>query len=96
MVLIAVVCLVIVGSQVYTKRAVQGRLKASADGVGESFSPVFSNFTRVTRSRQTVQSTLSPDGEMRATLVDEPAVTSTAGFVDDFSARRLTDEGLFQ
>jgi Flp pilus assembly pilin Flp len=95
MVLVAMVCVVIVGSQVYTARAVKGRLKGSAEVIGEQFSPRWSNFTQVTRTRQRVENTLSARGETRSTIVDEPAFTSTSGFVDDFSNRRLTDESLF-
>ena len=90
-VLMAMVCAVIVAIEIYAKRAVQGRLKASADEIGEQFSPRWSNFTSRTTSHQRSQETLSEEGESSSTLLDH-AFTRRGPYVDDFSNRRLTDE----
>ena len=94
-VLIAVVCIVIVGVQVYTKRAVQGSLKAGADSVGEQFSPRWSNFTATTTTHLRAHNTFSSNGEGLSTLRD-PEMTQHKGYVDNFSDRKLTEEGLFE
>lgn len=95
-VLVMVVLVVIAsGLHLYAKRAIQGRLKATTDTVGEQFSPRYSNYTYTTTSHQYQQRTLEANGQS-LTTERHHAITSTSPYVDDFSGRKLTDEPLYE
>ncbi len=74
-VLIAVVAAAAIGMQIYVKRGLQGRLRQSADQVGEQFTPVgyTSKFQTVTKSTR-VES-LKVDGISRSEISDRPEST---------------------
>lgn len=95
LIILAALCAVIVSMQVYTKRAVQGRWKASADAIGPQFSARWSGFTTSTGTQQYLRNVLSEEGESSSTLLDH-AVVNRSPYVDRFSDKTLTEEKLFE
>lgn len=92
--LMAAVCFVLAGTAVYTKRAVQGRLKAGTDSLGEQFSPRWSNYAYTT-TMHTRQSATQFTNGLRVSKEEDNAVSRLSDpYVDDFSNTRLTDERL--
>lgn len=83
--------------QIYLKRAMQGRIKGATDNLsgGELFSPELSRYRQVVSSNSKTEEITTPQGESVSTLF-EPSVTSTEPFVDDFSGKKLKEEGLFE
>ncbi|MBI2495486.1 MAG: hypothetical protein HYY90_05025 [Candidatus Omnitrophica bacterium] len=94
-VILAAACLAMVAMQLYAKRAVQGRLKAGTDTIGEQFSPRWSDVSVTTTTRQRAQNTLRTSGESTSTLLDH-ALTRRRSTVDRFSEKKLTEEALFE
>ncbi len=100
---VVVVILAAVAMMVFTARAVKGRMKMSADGIGEQFSSRWSDFDAVTTSHEYAEHTLTPDGVMKSTLLKPAVVFVTGGkgksVVDRFSDKRLAgkdSEKLFE
>jgi hypothetical protein len=121
-VLLGTVTAVIVGMQVYAKRAMQGRLKQGVDMIaeragnlaqgrqargesqgklepepgeaGSQFSPRWSRFSVTGTSHARARATLTQDGEQVSTLLDH--AVSKRGWLDDFSDKRMNEEGLFE
>lgn len=58
-VLIALIVAGLLAMQVYLKRGVQGRLRQSADEIGEQFSPGFTTVSRTTTSSITSSETIT-------------------------------------
>lgn len=83
--------------QIYLKRAMQGRIKGATDNLsgGQLFSPSVSRYRQVVSSSSKTEEITTPQGESVSTLL-EPSVTSTEPFVDDFSGKKLKEEGLFE
>ena len=94
-ILITVFCTALVGMQIYLKRAVQGELKAHTDSIGGQFSSAWSDYTYTTKITSKRQETITPQGEIESTLL-EPFKTIRSAYVDDFSDKKLTEEGLFE
>ncbi len=80
-VLLAALCIALAGMMVYIKRAIAGRMRASADAVGEQFSPKWSNYTYTTMSVQRVENKLQTDGEASSTLLNN-AIVRTKGKIN--------------
>ena len=94
-VLIALFCAVVLGIQVYIKRAVQGNLSTSAKSLGEQFSAEWSNYTYEQTIKSERKETVESDGSARSEL-QEPELMHNSGYVDNFSDKRLVDEKLFE
>ena len=94
-ILIAAVCAALIGMQIYTKRAVQGRLKVSSDSIGGQFSAAWSNrhYTKTVKSRR--EETVTNQGEIKSELLT-PEIVYNSPYVDDFSDRRLAGVELFE
>lgn len=56
-ILIVVVIMALIGIQAYLKRGIQGRMRDSADQIGEQFSAEFSETNVTTRSKAVVNET---------------------------------------
>ena len=80
-VLLAALCIALAGMMVYIKRAIAGRMRASADAAGEQFSPKWSNYTYTTMSVQRVENKLQTDGEASSTLLNN-AIVRTKGKIN--------------
>lgn len=93
--LIAIICAAIIAMQVYVKRAIQGRAKASSDIIGEQFSGDHSGYTNALIIDSTRKETITPQGETKAELL-EPEVIYRSPYVDNFSDKKLTEEKLFE
>ena len=94
-IIIAALCAVIISMQIYTKRAVQGRLKASANSIGPQFSSRWSALTTSTTTQQHLRNVLTEEGASSSTLLDDSAVQRSP-YVDRFSDKKLTEEKLFE
>lgn len=96
-VLVALFITAIVAMQIYLKRSFQGYIKRSTDtlSAGEQFSSSLSNYTKVIKSSSKIKEKITPKGETKAELL-EPSISITQTFRDDFSDKKLTEEGLFQ
>lgn len=83
------------GMHIYLKRAVQGRLKASTDAIGEQFSAANSdyNYTLTVKSKR--QETTTPQGLSRSELL-EPEIIHRSSYTDYFSDKKLSEEKLFE
>ena len=73
----------------------QGKLDPEPGEAGVQFSPRWSRFSVTGTSHDRSRATLTQDGERVATLLDH-AVSKTSGVVDDFSDKKMTEEGLFE
>lgn len=83
--------------QIYLKRAMQGRIKGATQNIGggDLFSPTFSSYKQVVSSGSKIEEIITPQGESVSTLL-EPSVTLTESSIDDFSDKKLREEGLFE
>jgi len=93
--LMTLVIMAFVGTQVYMKRAKEGQMANAADVISDQFSPALSNFTYTKTTHARTQLTTTPDGEHAAVLLDH-AVANRSSFVDDFSDKKMSEEGLFE
>jgi len=80
---------------VYFKRSLQGYWKEPVDRVGGLFSPAMSNFTMRSHHFERTNNVRFTNGYSRSTLLNT-MVTNHDPWLDDFSGRRLVDEGLYQ
>lgn len=75
----AILIIIVIGAllsiQVYIKRGVQGRLKSSADDIGEQYSPGNTNYTSTTRVTSDTAETFKY-GVSKTTL-NNPETTTT-------------------
>ena len=94
-ILIAVFCTAIAGMKIYLRRAVQGELKVYTDSIGGQFSSAWSDYTYTTKITSKRQETVTPQGETESKLL-EPEKVIRSAYVDDFSNKKLTEEGLFE
>jgi hypothetical protein len=76
----AVLVIIVIGAllsiQVYIKRGVQGRLKSSADDIGEQYSPGNTNYTSVTRVTSNTAETFRYGVSRSQLLADEVTETT--------------------
>ena len=49
-ILVVVVIMALVAIQAYLKRGIQGRMKDSADQIGDQFSPIYTQYNHITES----------------------------------------------
>jgi len=91
---IAIICVVIISMQIYVKRAIQGRAKASTDMVGEQFSADNSSYLNATIVKSTRKETTTPQGEAKSELL-APEIIWSGPYTDRFSDKKLTEETLF-
>ena len=87
----------VVGSGLTDKvREQEEKFQVNATAVpGELFSSRWSNYeTTITETSRT-QQTAKATGESKSKLLNH-AVTNVEGFMDDFSGKKLTEEGLFE
>lgn len=84
-----------VSTQLYMKRAKQGQMANAADVISEQFSPALSNFTYTRTTHSRTQLTTTPEGEHAAVLLDD-SFSNRSSFVDDFSDKKMSEEGLFE
>ena len=70
-VLIAVVAAALLGVQFYAKRAVQGRVKASADQIGDQFVPAATAYSIAVANDGARLDTLSTDGASKSEVTVE-------------------------
>ena len=94
-VLLTAVCLAIVATQIYLKRAVQGRYKSSTDQIGEQFSGDWSNYAYITTMKSTREETLTTAGAAESKLL-APEIIHRSPYTDRFSDKKLTEEKLFE
>lgn len=94
---IAIFITAMAAMQIYLKRAMQGRLKGATQNIsgGDLFSPSLSRYRQVVSSSVKTEEITTPEGESVSTLL-EPSITLTEPFADDFSDKKLTQEGLFE
>ncbi len=69
-VLIAVVAAAAIGMQIYVKRGIQGRLRQSADQVGEQFTPIGYTAKYETTTKSTRKETLNKDGTSKSEIAE--------------------------
>ncbi len=93
--LIAIICAAIISMQIYVKRAIQGRAKASSDIIGEQFSSDWSNYAYDLLVKSERKETTTPQGETKSILL-EPEVIYRSPYVDNFSDKKLTEEKLLE
>lgn len=93
--LIAIICAAILSLQIYVKRAVQGRAKASTDVIGEQFSAGNSSYTNSLLVKSERKETTTPQGETKSIFL-EPEIVRRSPYVDTFSDKKLTEEKLFE
>ena len=74
-VLIAVVAAAAIGMQIYVKRGIQGRLRQSADQVGEQFTPIGYSATYQTVTQSTRHETLQTTGVNKSEITERPEKT---------------------
>ena len=76
----AVLIIIIIGAllsiQVYIKRGLQGRLKSSADDIGDQYSDGNTNITRATATHSRTSDTFL-NGTTRSTLLDVETTNAT-------------------
>lgn len=96
-VFIALFIAALTAMQIYVKRAMQGRIRGVAQNIGggDLFSPTYSSYRQVTSSSSVTEETITADGKSVSTLL-EPSVTLTEPSADDFSDKKLREEGLFE
>jgi len=73
-VLIVIIASALLATQVYIKRGIQGRLRQSADDLGDQFSPGASIMTTVTNSGGTTLETVS--GGVTTSTMQGPDITT--------------------
>ncbi len=78
----AVLIIIIVGAllavQVYIKRGVQGRMKSSADDIGDQFSPGNTNAIKTTVTHSNTQEDFGVEGQgLQKTTMNQPEITNT-------------------
>lgn len=75
----AVLIIIVIGAllsiQVYIKRGVQGRLKSSADDIGDQYSPGNTNYTSTTTVASNTEETFKY-GVSRTELMDDETTTT--------------------
>jgi len=81
-VLIVIIIAALLAMNVYVKRGLQGRLKSSADDIGDQFSPGTSNYTKCTNTDSSTRDTFGVTGigqQRSALIADEVTNTATIG-----------------
>ena len=73
-ILVVVVIMALVAIQAYLKRGIQGRMRDSADQIGDQFSPEFTEYNYTTKSHTKTNET-------------QDAWTTTAKYLDSSSER---------
>lgn len=96
-VLIAVFCAALAGMEIYTKRAIQGHIKATTDSIGngEQFSADWSKYSYIVTANAKRKETITPQGKIRSELL-EPEIVHRSHSVDSFSDKALREEKLFE
>ncbi|MFZ5800497.1 MAG: hypothetical protein ACOY3D_03845 [Candidatus Omnitrophota bacterium] len=84
-VLIVLVAVAVIATQTYIKRAMQGRLRSSADDVGEQFSPGASNVLTTITSNSVTQEDSNRTGSM-STIISDNTVRTTNMTVEGFNS----------
>ena len=76
-VLIAVVAAAAIAMQIYVKRGIQGRLRSSADSIGEQYAPGHTTSTFATKVTATRTEDVFEQGSTKTSAIDE--VTERSG-----------------
>jgi Flp pilus assembly pilin Flp len=78
-VIIAVIAVTLVATSVYMKRAMQGKLKAVADDIGEQYSPLYTDSETTTQVNSTATSDMKieNEGTLEGSIVTTSDTTET-------------------
>lgn len=83
MLLVIILAAALVGMSIYLKRAIQGKLKAAADDIGEQYSPAYTSFMNTTSidantvTNVTVENPGALDARSLATTTVNETITRT-------------------
>lgn len=91
---IAIFISAVVAMQIYIKRAIAGKFKASTDAIGEQFSSSLSNYSYTRKITSQSEERVTPEGETVSTLL-EPTINIVSPYTDNFSDKKLSEEKLF-
>ncbi len=76
----AVLIIIVIGAllsiQVYIKRGIQGRLRSSADDIGDQYAVGNTNITRITTTKSNTRETFK-EGISNSYLLDDEITTTT-------------------
>ena len=95
-ILIAVVVAAAIGMQVYVKRGFQGRLKQSADSIGDQYAPgkTTSNYKRTLDATRTED--VFQEGQTSSTKIDEIAIQTEVGGAHETVQETFSGATLFK
>lgn len=86
----AIIIFVVIGAllaiQIYVKRAIQGKLRSSADSIGEQYSAGITTSTYTTTTDSEVEERISPSGVTTTTYRRNVQERTGSETVDVFSA----------
>lgn len=80
--------LAVVGMQVYVLRAMQGRIKANTDSIGQQYSYAHSNYNYHQIGYSVRRETTDIEGDSSSRLL-EHEINAKTNYVDDFSGKGL-------